>query len=112
MKYAIPISGGLLSAHFGHCEQFALFDVDETGKKILKKELAPAPPHQPGLLPKWLAEQGVTLVIAGGMGAHAQDLFQQNRIGVVIGVSESDPEQAVLKHLEGNLDSGANTCDH
>jgi ATP-binding protein involved in chromosome partitioning len=112
MKYAIPVSGGVLSAHFGHCEHFALFDVDEPNKKILNKELAPSPAHQPGLLPAWLAEQGVSLIIAGGMGAHAQSLFQQHRIGVIIGVSESNPEQAVLKYLEGNLASGDNTCDH
>jgi predicted Fe-Mo cluster-binding NifX family protein len=112
MRYALPLSGGLVSAHFGHCEHFALFDVDEPNKKIMAKELVASPPHQPGLLPVWLAEQGVSLVIAGGMGSQAQSLFQQNRIGVVIGVSESDPEEAVLKYLEGNLDSGANICDH
>jgi predicted Fe-Mo cluster-binding NifX family protein len=102
----------MVSAHFGHCEHFALFDIDEPGKKIISKELVASPAHQPGLLPAWLAEQGVSLVIAGGMGSHAQSLFQQNRIGVVIGVSESEPEEAVLKYLEGTLDSGANTCDH
>jgi predicted Fe-Mo cluster-binding NifX family protein len=112
MRYAVPISGGMMSTHFGHCEHFALFDIDEPSKKILGKELAPSPGHQPGLLPAWLAEQGVSLVIASGMGSHAQSLFQQHRIGVVIGVSESDPEKAVLKHLEGNLDSGDNICDH
>ena len=112
MRYAVPVSDGMLSAHFGHCEHFALFDIDEMGKKIISKELAPSPAHQPGLLPAWLAEQGVSLVIAGGMGSHAQSLFQQNHIGVVIGASESDPEKAVLSYLEGNLDSGDNICDH
>jgi len=112
MRYALPVTGGALSAHFGHCEHFALFDIDEPNKKIIAKELVAPPAHQPGLLPVWLAEQGVSLVIAGGMGSHAQSLFQQNRIGVVIGASESDPEQAVLKYLEGNLESGVNTCDH
>ena len=29
MKYAIPVSGGMVSPHFGHCEHFALVDVDE-----------------------------------------------------------------------------------
>ncbi|MBA7608233.1 hypothetical protein ES703_15409 [subsurface metagenome] len=112
MRCAIPVSGGMVSAHFGHCEQFALFDIDEPGKKILSKELVPSPEHQPGLLPAWLAEQGVSLIIASGIGSHAQSLFQQYRIGVVIGVSESDPEKAVLSYLGGNLDSGDNICDH
>ncbi|MFC1958043.1 NifB/NifX family molybdenum-iron cluster-binding protein, partial [Chloroflexota bacterium] len=72
MRYGIPVSGGMLSPHFGHCEHFALIDVDEQTKKILKKEFVPAPEHEPGLLPAWLAEQGVSFVIAGGMGSRAQ----------------------------------------
>jgi ATP-binding protein involved in chromosome partitioning len=112
MRYAIPVSGGVLSPHFGHCEQFALIDVDEDKKEIIKKELVPSPAHEPGLLPKWLAEQGVNLVIAGGMGPRAQELFQQNNIGVVIGTMESDPEKAVLNHLKGQLATGDNICDH
>jgi len=112
MKYAVPVSGGVVSAHFGHCEQFALIDVDETKKQILKKELVNSPGHEPGLLPQWLAEKGVGLVIAGGMGSRAQGLFQQNKIGVITGIMESDPEKAVLSHLNGNLTTGDNICDH
>ena len=112
MKYAIPVTGGMMSPHFGHCEQFALFDVDEQNKEITGKELVASPGHQPGLLPEWLAEQGVEMVIAGGMGSRAQVLFQQNGIGVVLGALESDPEKAVLGYLEGRLTTGDNICDH
>jgi ATP-binding protein involved in chromosome partitioning len=112
MRYAVPVSSGGLSAHFGHCEQFALIDIDEEKKTILKKVLVPSPGHQPGLLPEWLAEQGVSVVIAGGMGSRAQSLFQQNRIGVIIGALEADPEKAVLNHLNGMLATGDNICDH
>ena len=112
MKYAVPVSGGVLSPHFGHCEQFALIDVDETKQQILKKELVNSPGHEPGLLPKWLAEQGVSLVIAGGMGSRAQEIFQQNSIGVIIGITENDPETAVQSCLNGSLSAGDNICDH
>lgn len=112
MRYAIPVSGGVLSPHFGHCEQFALIDADEASQQILKKEMVDAPPHQPGLLPPWLAEKGVEVVIAGGMGPRAIEIFQQNNIGVIIGVTEPDPEKAVLSHLNGTLASGDNICDH
>jgi ATP-binding protein involved in chromosome partitioning len=112
MRYAIPISGGVVSTHFGHCEQFALIDAEEERKEILRKELVPSPGHQPGLLPEWLAEQGVSVVIASGIGSRAQNLFQQSRIKVVIGALESDPEKAVLSYLDGNLDTGNNICDH
>jgi ATP-binding protein involved in chromosome partitioning len=112
MRYAVPVSGGIVSPHFGHCEHFALVDVDEQTKEISKKELVPSPGHQPGLLPQWLAEQGVSFVIAGGMGSRAQSLFQQNNIGVIIGTLENDPEKAVLSHLNGMLAIGNNICDH
>jgi len=112
MRFAVPVNGGVLSAHFGHCEHFALFDVDEQSKKILKKELVQPPPHEPGLLPKWLAEQGVNLVIAGGMGSRALDLFRQNNIEVVMGTMENDLEKAVLSYLDGVLTTGDNICDH
>ena len=112
MKYAVPVSGGALAAHFGHCEQFALVDVDEVKKQILKKELVNSPGHEPGFLPKWLAEQGVAVVIAGGMGSRAQSLFQQNRIQVIVGAMESDPEKAILSYLGGALATEDNICDH
>jgi len=112
MRYAVPVSGGAVSLHFGHCEHFALIDVDEDKKEIIKKELVPSPGHEPGLLPQWLAEQGVSFVIAGGMGSRAQNLFQQNNIGVIIGTMENDPEKAVLSHLDGKLATGDNICDH
>ena len=112
MKYAVPMSGGLVATHFGHCEQFALIDVDEAKKQILNKELVPSPGHEPGLLPEWLAEQGVAVVIAGGMGSRAQSLFNQNNIGVVIGALEGDPEKAVLNYLNGTLVTEDNICDH
>ena len=112
MRYAVPVSGDRVSEHFGHCEHFALMDVDEKAKKIIKKEMVTSPGHQPGLLPGWLAEQGVSFVIAGGMGSRAQSLFQQNRIGVIIGAMETDPEKAVLSYLNGQLATGNNICDH
>jgi len=112
MRFAVPVTGGTMSPHFGHCEHFALIDVDEQSKKILRKELVPSPGHQPGLLPRWLAEQGVSLVIAGGMGSRAQSLFQQNNIEVIIGTMENDPEKAVLNYLNGQLATGDNICDH
>ena len=112
MRYAIPVSGGAVALHFGHCEHFALIDVDEKNGKIVKKELVASPGHQPGLLPAWLAEKGVSVVIAGGMGSRAQSLFQQNRIKVVIGALESDPAEAVSNYLKGSLATGENICDH
>jgi len=112
MRYAVPVSDGVIAAHFGHCGQFALIDVDEQKKEVLRKEIVASPGHQPGLLPEWLAEQGVSVVIAGGMGSRAQALFQQSHIQVVIGASGDDPEKVVLGHIRGTLVTGDNICDH
>jgi hypothetical protein len=46
------------------------------------------------------------------MGSRAQGLFQQNKIGVITGTIESDPEKAALNYLNGILATRANICDH
>ena len=112
MRYAIPVTNGRVAAHFGHCEQFALIDVDPSARDILGTEFVQAPAHEPGLLPAWLAEQGASIVIAGGMGSRAQALFAQNRIEVVVGAEGDEPEQIVRSHLAGILATGQNICDH
>ena len=112
LKIAIPVAQSKLAMHFGHCEEFALIDVDENKKKILKHETVQSPEHQPGLLPKWLNEQGANMIIAGGMGSRAQSLFTDNDIKVVIGAPAEEPEKIVASYLEGNLATGSNICDH
>ena len=112
MRIAIPLSQGKMSLHFGHCEEFAIVDVDEHTKKISNiTELQP-PAHQPGVLPRWLSEQQADVIIAGGMGQRAQQLFAQNNIKVVVGASEQAPEQLVKAYLNDTLETGDNICDH
>jgi len=111
MKYAVPVTSGGVSSHFGHCEQFAIIDIDENSKKITKSQMVTPPPHEPGVFPAWLAQQGVNVIISGGMGARAQMLFQQNKISVVTGSMEINPEKAVLSHVSGSLEAGNNQCN-
>ena len=112
MKIAIPLASGRLSMHFGHCEQFALVEVDETTNKAGETALLTPPAHEPGALPRWLHEQGATVIIASGMGQRAQQLFAQNGIAVVVGASADTPEQLVSAYLSGALQTGDNICDH
>jgi len=112
MKIAVPMADGKLCMHFGHCEQFALIDVDETSKRTHAIVYVTPPPHEPGLLPRWLQEQGANVIIAGGMGQRAQGLFAQNGIKVVVGVAMDDPQTVVSAYLSGTLKTGVNTCDH
>ena len=112
MRIAVPLAQGKLSLHFGHCDQFAFFDIDdETIKVINRKDTAP-PAHAPGVLPKWLHENNVSVIIAGGMGQRAQQLFVQNNIKVIIGASGGSPEELISAYLENTLETGDNICDH
>jgi len=112
MRIAIPLVQGRLSLHFGHCEEFALVDVDEQTKEISNIVKLQPPAHQPGVLPQWLNEQQADVIIAGGMGQRAQQLFVQNNIKVVIGASDQAPEELVSAYLDNTLETGDNICDH
>jgi predicted Fe-Mo cluster-binding NifX family protein len=110
MKFAIPLAEGKLTAHFGHCKEFAIVDVEDN--KIKNTETRVPPPHEPGVLPRWLHKQGTNVIIAGGMGARALDLFAQNGIKVLTGAPSLTPEELVQQYLENALQTGANVCDH
>ncbi|MBN2203658.1 MAG: NifB/NifX family molybdenum-iron cluster-binding protein [Thermoleophilia bacterium] len=112
MRIAIPIVNGTLSAHFGHCQCFALIDVDEETKSVLGRQDVDSPPHEPGLLPAWLAQRDVDAIIAGGMGRRAQDLFCEHGIQVIVGAEPGAPEALADAYLAGTLVTGANACDH
>ncbi len=112
VRIALPVIGGRLCAHFGHCESFALLDVDEQEKTINHSTQIPSPGHQPGVLPVWLHEQGANIIITGGMGSRARDLFEGHGISVIMGAPEETPERIVQLYLEGSLVTGENICDH
>ena len=112
MRIAIPVTDGKLSAHFGHCEEFAVIDVDEQTNQIANVTKLLPPAHEPGVLPRWLSEQKADMIIAGGMGQRAQQLFAQNNIKVVVGASDQPPEELVSAYLNNTLVTGENVCDH
>ena len=112
MRIAIPLADGRVSAHFGHCEHFALIDTDPDNQTVTYQSRVPAPAHEPGLLPEWLQQQGVDLVIAGGMGPRAQELLAHRGIRVLVGAPSDDPLAVVQAYLAGTLATGANLCDH
>jgi ATP-binding protein involved in chromosome partitioning len=112
MRIAIPMVAGKLSQHFGHCERFALIDVDQAARQIIGNQELESPEHQPGLLPHWLAEKGATLIIAGGMGESAQKLFSKCGIQVVTGAPTETAETLVAAFMAGTLKTGGNQCDH
>ena len=112
MKIAIPLAAGRLCQHFGHCEQFAVLTVDPGSGTVMGQELLTPPPHEPGVLPAWIADTGTRLVIAGGMGARARQLLEERGVQVLVGASAADPADIVAAWFGNRLELGANTCDH
>lgn len=110
MRIAIPTAGGKLCMHFGHCERFALVDVEDG--KIAAARFVDPPEHQPGIYPPWVKSQGADLVIAGGMGQRAVGMFEQSGVKVLVGAPALEPEEIVRQYLAGTLQTGGNVCDH
>ena len=109
-KIALPMSQGKVARHFGHCQEFHLFEVNNS--QIENEEAKAPPPHQPGIIPKWIHQQGATDVIAGGMGQRAIDIFNQLGINVYVGAPSKDSRSIIEEFLNGTLETQANLCDH
>jgi len=109
-RIAIPLENGILCSHFGHCQKFAI--IDATDCIISEVSFLIPPPHEPGLLPAWLAEKEVTDVIAGGMGQRAITLFNQQKINVFVGAQTKSHVELANDLLNDSLVAGANYCDH
>jgi len=107
MKVAVSTDSGNVAEHFGRCPQFTIAEI-ENGK-IESKEVIENPGHATGFLPKFFKEQGVEIVIAGGAGSRAQQLFEEYGIKLVVGVSGS-VEEALQKFAAGSLESGKSGC--
>ncbi|MFW5807647.1 MAG: NifB/NifX family molybdenum-iron cluster-binding protein [Spirochaetota bacterium] len=112
MVIAIPCVERKLCQHFGHCQEFSFVSVNPQTKVVESVDYLVPPPHEPGVLPRWVAENGGTVVICGGMGSRAQQLFAQNGVAVVTGAPVNDPETVVKRYLDGSLETGENACSH
>lgn len=109
-KFAIATENGQLCSHFGQSEQFAIIEV-ENNQVIQENRLTP-PEHKPGLFPRWLGKQGVTHVIAGGIGERAQKLFNRKNIEVSICAELKTPQELVNEWLNCTLVTAPKTCHH
>lgn len=107
MKIAVASEGKCVSGHFGHCEGFTIYNVEEG--KLINKDFTKNPGHKPGFLPVFLKELEVNVIIAGGMGESAQQLFTENEIEVVVG-AEGSCDEVVQKYIKGELKSTGSVC--
>lgn len=106
-RIAAAAEGKNVTEHFGHCVNFVLFDAEDG--KIVKEEVLPNPGHKPGFLPNFLADRGVTVILSGGMGQGAVDIFNERGVEVVLGVS-GDARGAAESYLAGELQSTGSVC--
>ena len=107
MKIAVPAMGHDVARHFGHCENFIFFDVEDN--KIVNENSVPNPGHKPGFLPNFLADNGASVVIAGGMGGGAVDIFNERNVEVILG-AQGDAKAMAEKYLAGELESTGSIC--
>lgn len=107
MKIAVAAMGNTVAGHFGHCENFIFFDTADG--KITSINSVPNPGHRPGFLPNFLADNGAEVVIAGGMGGGAVDIFNERGVEVIVGAT-GDATVAVEAYLRGELVSTGSIC--
>ena len=109
MLVSIAREGNVVSQHFGHCEGFEVFNID--GSQIKDRKFYPNPGHKPGFLPNYLNDLGVRVIIAGGMGAGAVEIFDDKGIEVITGASGS-LEENIKRYIAGELKSSGSVCNH
>ncbi|MCK9218409.1 MAG: NifB/NifX family molybdenum-iron cluster-binding protein [Firmicutes bacterium] len=107
MKIAVASEGNSVTEHFGHCQNFNIYETEDC--KIVKSESVPNPGHKPGFLPNFLNDLGVKVIISGGMGGGAVDIFNEKDIEVIVG-AKGDAKENVELYLKGELKSTGSVC--
>jgi len=108
LKIAISTDGNMVSAHFGRCPPFTLVEVKDN--EVINRSSIDNPGHHPGFLPQFLHDKGINVIVAGGMGMSALNLFNQVSIDTIVGVSGSI-EDVINKIANGELESGESLCN-
>ena len=106
-KIAIAVDGNQISPHFGRCPSFVLVDLEN--KIVVNRENIPNPGHRTGFLPEFLAEKGVQVIICGGMGRRAMDLFSEKGITPMIGIA-GEVDKVINDYIEEKLEVGDSFC--
>ena len=109
MKIAIAVDGVEVTQHFGHCDSFVIYEIEDGAVK--DQIMVMNPGHVPGVLPKMLIDRGVSCLITGGLGSNAQKIFRDAGIRLIVGIS-GEAEDAIRDYMNGKLQDGENSCDH
>ena len=109
MKIAVTYENGEIFQHFGHTETFKVYEVEDG--RILGSEIIGSNGSGHGALAKLLNEQGIDVLICGGIGGGAQAALEERGIELCAG-AEGDADQAVAAYLRGELHNTGANCDH
>lgn len=107
MKIAVAAMSTNVSEHFGHCENFLIFNAEDG--KVTPEVVLPNPGHRPGFLPNYLADNGAEVIIAGGMGGGAVSIFNERGVEVILG-ARGDARVAAEAYVRGELKSTGSIC--
>lgn len=110
-KIAIPAEENEnLNSHFGHSAFFEIFTVEDN--QIASDQKLVPPPHTPGAIPKWLIENNVTDVIAGGIGEKATKILEHSGVKVHKGAGIHPAEELAVALLNNSLELSDENCHH
>ena len=109
MKIAVTYENGKVFQHFGKTESFKIYEVEDN--QIVSSEVISSNGSGHGALAGLLAEQGIDVLICGGIGGGAQAALADAEIELCAG-AQGDTDQAVEAYLKGELVSSGVNCDH
>lgn len=109
MKIAATYDNGNIFQHFGKTETFKVYEVEDN--KVVSSEVISSNGTGHGALAGLLAEQGISVLICGGIGGGAQTALAEAGIEVCSG-AQGNTDEAVEAYLKGELTSAGTTCDH
>jgi len=111
-KIAIPTRDSVVDDHFGHCETYSIFTIGDDGK-IAAKETLPSPSGCgcKSNIASVFKQQGVTVMLAGNMGAGALNVLSSHGITVYRGCS-GDVQQVAEAYLAGTIKDSGDGCHH
>ena len=113
MKVAIPTNDSKVDNHFGHCKAYTVITLDEK-KNEINREVMPSPQGCgcKSNIASILQEQGVTVMLAGSMGAGAVNVLSNHGINVVRGCA-GEIDHVIENYVNGKLtDSGESCSEH
>ena len=109
MKIAVTYDNGNVFQHFGKTENFKVYEVEDD--KVVSSEVIGSNGTGHGALAGLLAEQGINVLICGGIGVGAQTALTEAGIEMVAG-AQGNTDDVVEAYLKGELVSTGANCDH